>query len=376
MTESTDRVWQPRILAVLTFQCIVGAGTMEGFTELFRRAGSDAWLSVVAAGAVAAIWAGVVVLSVTLHPTAKPGGLFVTGLGPWVGKAAGLGFVAYLVADAARALRTTTGLLHFAVLPRTPDWALILLGTLISAMVQTGGLAAVVRYQATLFWPTLLLAVGSLAVGFRFTDWANLLPFLSHGVRPVLSGMRAMLEPFLGLELLLVYLLFARSSRMTPRAALRSVLAGTAGALGLHFYVTLAVLTGFGPFEAATLMWPVMEAVRRIYLTGLFFERLDLLFLITLLIATSSALNLLGYAAVTVVRGSFGLRTDPWQVWVLSGLAAALALLPRHFADVHWWRMHVLEPAGLVYLVALPLGLILTGLWRRHGRRRRANTDQ
>lgn len=368
MGQQKVRTWHGSVVAILTFQCLLGAGTMQWAGDLMHVAGHDAWLSILIAAVITALLVGAILLAINLHPQASPGFLFLSGLGPWIGRVAGLGFAFYLLADAARALRTTTELLHYSILPRSPGWALIGFAVTVMAVTMIGGLGAVIRFQMTLFWPTLLLALITLSIGFRFSDSGHLLPVLGNGFGPALAGLEALIEPVLGLELLLVYLLYARQAGVPVRDAATGALLGALGALGTYLYVTLVILVGFGPWESSGMTWVVLEAVRRVYLPGLFFERLDLLFLIVLLMFTSFALNLYGHAALMVLRQSLGLPRQKWHVWGVSVLISVAAMVPQSLADLEWWRVRVLQPLGAFYLVVIPLVLIGTGMWR-HRRR-------
>lgn len=365
-------IWRGHTLAVLVYQGVVGAVMMEWARDLFRWAGTDTWVSVLLAGVLSLLLGSTVAYAVALHPQAQPGAVLVTALGPWLGGLFSLGFVLYTLAEAARLGRIAVELLHFAVLPRTPDWVLMALVVATTTMLLLGGIESVLRYQFTLFWPTLLLTVAVVGLGFRFADWANLLPVLGRGAAPVIQGVGGMIEPALGLELGLVYLpYFLHKGVSTPRA-FQAVWGGTIAAFAFYLYVTVALLVGFGPFEVAQLTWPVMEAVRRTYLTGLFFERLDILFLISLLIAASSALNLYTHAGLATLRQTFSLRPRAWQVWACVLAVWGMALIPTNLVQVDWWQKQVLQFLGLLYLVPVPLLLVGAGFIRRYRGRCRA----
>lgn len=359
-------IWRGHALAVLVSECVVGAVMMEWARNLFLWAGTDAWLSVILAGIVSLVLGGTVTYAVALHPEAQPGTVLVTALGPWLGGLLSLGFVLYTLAEAARVGRTAVELLHFAVLPRTPDWVLMAPALLIAGVLLRGGIESVLHYQFTLFWPTVLLTVAVVGLGFRFADWANFLPVLGQGAAPVIQGVGDMIEPALGLELGLVYLPYFLHRGVSTPGALRAVWGGTVAAFSLYLYVAVALLVGLGPFESADLTWPVMEAVRRTYLTGLFFERLDVLFLISLLIAASFALNLYIHAGLETLRRTCSLRPRAWQVWACVLGVWGIALIPTNLVQADWWRRQVLQPLGLVYLVPVPLLLVSTGLVRRY----------
>lgn len=343
---------------------------MEWARDLLGLAGEDAWISVLLAGLASLLFGSLIVYAVALYPDARPGRLFVTAFGPWLGGLLSLGFALYALAEAARVARITVELIQFAVLPTTPIWILLGLGLLITAVALVGGIQSLLRYQFALFWPTLLLAVAALSLGFRYADWAYFLPVLGEGMVPVFQGVTSMVEPLLGLELGLVYLPYFRRRGLSTHQALYGLWGGTAAALALYLYVTVALLVGFGPFETAVTTWPVIEAVRRTYLTGLFFERLDILFLIALGIATTVAQNFYTHAALLTLQQTFSLPLQRWQIWASVLAVWAFASLPRNLAEVDWWRLWVLEPLGLVYLTLVPVLLIGAGLLRRWRRSR------
>lgn len=363
--QPSQSIWRVHTLAVLTFTCVVGAGKTEWARVLFGVARHDAWITVLISMLLGGVAGTMVVWAVTLYPHAPAGGLLKHGFGSWLGGFLSVGFGLYAVAEAARTSRTAVELLHFAVLPRTPSWVILLVAMLISAVVLLGGLESLLHFQYILVWPTVLLVSVALALGFQSADWGNFLPVLAEGFAPVIWGMKSMIEPLLGLELLLIYLPhFLRrgvAAHMAPRAAWL----GMTGVLLWYLYATVTLLVGFGPYEVAEMTWPVMEAVRRTFLSGLFFERLDILFLVGLLIATTTALNSYAYAALETLRQTFSMRPRAWQVWICVAAVWGVALLPKNMAELDRMRVSFIEPVGLVYLVLVPALLIAMALLRR-----------
>ncbi len=354
------------------FGTMVGGGSAEWARELFGAARHDAWLSVLLAAVLVSVFGSLIVWAVALHPDAPAGGLFTTALGSWAGMLLNLGLLFYTLARAARVSRAAVEMLHFAVLPRTPTWVLLLLALTVTGVVLMGGIESLLSYQLSLLWPTVLVAVLSVGLGYRLADWANFLPVLSDGMLPVLRGVRTLTEPMLGLELLLFYLPHFRHQGVDTRRTMYAVWGGIAAWLALYLFVIVAVMVGFGPHEAETLTWPLMEVVRRIFLTGLFFERLDILFLITLLISSSLAMTRYSYVGLEMLRQIFSLRSRAWQVWGCVLTVWGLAMLPANLAEIDLWRRHFLEPLGLIYLTAVPVLLIAAGLIRRDRRDCRA----
>lgn len=374
-SSGSGSLWRVHTLTVLTFSVVIGAGTGEWVQDLFRTAKHDAWLSVLIAGILGGLLGSMLVWALTFFPEASAGSVLTRALGSWLGGLLNLGFVFYTLATAAWFGRSAVEMLHFAVLPRTPSWTLLALPVLIAAVVIQGGVDAVLRYQYMMIWPALLTALLSVGLGFRMADWGNFFPVLGDGLGPAIRGVRHMVEPILGLELLLVFLPYFRQKGVTTRQALGAIWGATAVVLFVYLYLIVSLLVGFGPFEAAELTWPLLEAVRRVFLTGIVFERLDIVFLITLLVAASTALNRNAFAGLETLRHTLSLRHRPWHGWVCLLAVWAMGLLPENLAQLDWWRERVLEPLGLIYLIGVPVLLVCAGLVRRYRRRAYAVTS-
>lgn len=359
---SARSIWNGHTLAVLVFQCLIGSGTVGWSRELFQLAGHDVWLSMLLAAVPILLVSSLITWAVMLHPHEEPGGLLVGALGAWPGRVAGLGFVAFLTCQAGVALRLTVELLHSAILPRTPSWLLITLLSIPTLVLVQNGVESVVRFQASLFWPTVLLATATVALGLRYSDWGNFLPVLSGGFVPALQGVTALIPSTLGLPVLLIFLApYTRSNR----GGLRAVVTGTAAALAFLFALEVAVLVSLGPHEVESLTWPLLEFVQGIYLPGLFFERIDLIYLIALLVATSWAINLNAFAAHAVLSASFCIRKSRWPAWGILAVVWVVAAAGNNLIQVQQVSRAVLEPVGLFYAVGLPALLVIAGLRKR-----------
>lgn len=374
MFQSATRLslWRPHTLGILTFGLVLRSGSMHWMRELARVARQDAWASVIGAGLISLLVGALLAHAVTLYPEARPGRIFTTALGPYLGGLLSLIYILYNLAEAALSGRLAVAMIQFAVLPSTPRWILITIGLMPAAILLRHGIEAVLQYQFTLFWPTLILAALAMGLGLRFADWANFLPLYGEGVLPAVRGMGTLIDALGGLQLHFIYVPYFMQQGLSARQIRRAVWGGTTLVLLLYLYAIVILLVGFGAWEVEWMTWPAMEAVRRTYLAGLFFERLDILFLITLLVATTCTLTFFCFASLQTLRQLLPVRRHPWQLWLCLGLVVGLALLPGSLEQAERWGILVLRPIGLLYQVLLPLLLIGVGLLRAKRRERRA----
>lgn len=364
-TRREPRLWRSHTLMILLFSGLLGSGANTWIRDLFRSTGTDGWMALVATDAIAMGMGALIATATALYPDAPPGRLFVTAFGRIPGGGLTLLFSLYNLGEAGRALRTAVELMHFAVLPRTPTWVLLLLGLSITTVLIWSGIEAVLAYDFGLVWPKLLLILFSLGLGLRSADWGNFLPVLGEGIQPVLQGLLAITTRGYALQLGFFYIPYFLQNGVDATGARRAVIGATLMILGYYLYLNTALLVGFGPIEPGLMTWPILEVARRSYLTGIFFERVDILLLIILLMATSCAVTLFSFAGLESMRKLVGARPHSWQVLAVVGLIFLLAYLPPNLETLERWSRTYLVPVGLGLFGLLPFLLLGAGMLRR-----------
>ncbi|PWI58907.1 GerAB/ArcD/ProY family transporter [Sulfoacidibacillus thermotolerans] len=317
------------VVAILTFELLLSTGTMEWIPKWSEAFKSEVWLPFTL---YFTLLVGIITLfyymTAYIPFTENNLTLFDTLLGKYLGAGLNLLLVFFLITYASQTCINGIKIIQYAALPYTPIAALLLVGLLIPIQLIPAGFEPLIRYQVSLFYPALSLAIFLLIMSFRFSNLHNFLP-LWLPVQPTFSSfLTNILELLPGLNLFVVYLVIFKKHQAA--LSLKSMLLGTGGVATLNFinlYLALAVL---GPFESATLHWPVLEVVRVQKMASSFIERLDLIFLVPILVAMSSALNLYLYAANYILTSYL-----PFAKWIVLTITVSalgfLVILPHYF---------------------------------------------
>ena len=206
-----------------------------------------------------------------------------------------------------------------------------------------GGFDAVLRFMTALYWPSLIIAVSMLVLCFRRADFGNLLPLWTLTGRQVLSALPDCLQLIPGVLLIFLYTPFYIGRAVSVSTALRAYDLGSAGVFLLLALNLVVVLSSFGAFEAATLRWPVVEAMRM-----QFDIRLDVIFLIPILIAVFGVFSLYTYGACTLLGPHVRGQHMPLYGVVLV-ICGTLAIIPSYFTELS--RVYELSACSFVALL-------------------------
>jgi spore germination protein (amino acid permease) len=326
------------VLAILLFECLLGTGTAEWIPSWTEELHSAVW-ALFTLYVLLMFGVGLLMIRLMQSMPKEFAGctMFDYFFGQKVGAVLNVFLIGTLLTYTGKSLLLGVSLIHYAALPYTPTVALVLLSLFVSVQLLSAGFEAMLRFQIVLFWPAVILATILLLISFRTSDFSNLLPAVPTTWKPVVHSAPRVMQLLPGLILVAVYLPVFKKLGLESSRFHRSFVFASIGIVLVHALNLLAALAVLGPFEAASLQWPVLEMIRIQKLTGPFLERLDLIFLLPVLIAVVSAVNLYAYGAYYVLSH----YTNPHQRQALTFIfitVLLLAILPRNderFNDVY-----------------------------------------
>lgn len=338
------------VVAILTFEAIIGPATFEWVPSWLGRARTQVWVPfavylVVGVSLTMVIWG----LAVRLDPGRNRA---VTLLDAFIRTRLisvafnGLMVVAFIL-SAGMVLRTAVHLIKYIALPHTPMFVLAVLAMLIPLQLLAGGLDALMRYEVALFWPTIIVGIAMLLMCLEVSDPANLLPLWPYDWHSLVGSWPQVLYLLPGFALLAVYLPVFRFAQVDHGSVRWMALAGFLSAAMLQAFNLSIVLMDFGPYEGASLNWPVVEAIRMQH--G---GRWVVLFLLPVLIAVSSAFNLYTFAAHRILV-YYTRSRSPWIPAALFTAVVALCIGPESFEQVSRYYTPVLEGAEVCIYACL-----------------------
>ncbi|SFU86742.1 GerAB/ArcD/ProY family transporter [Alicyclobacillus macrosporangiidus] len=347
-------------VAVLTFELIIGSGMFEWIPAWLGRARTAVWIPLMVYVAVAVALSQIMVYLVCQGRVRRAQAVTVfDALLPQQRVAEALNVLMLLVflVNAAMVLRMAIHLIKYVALPDTPVLVLVVLGMLIPLQLFFGGFDALLRYELALFWPTVIIGVLMLLLCLEVSDVANLLPLWPISWRAVACTLPEILYLLPGFLLAAVYLPVFHAAGVEAQPMRGMVLGGVLAAVALQLLNVAVVVVDFGPFEGAALNWPIVEAVRMQH--G---GRWAVLFLLPVLSAVSSAVNLYLYAGYRIAV----FHTRARRIWVIGPLMAAviaLSVIPESFEQVSRYYAPVVEGMGGV-LLGIVIGLWMWTVWK------------
>lgn len=315
------------VFAIILFEGFLGGGTMEWISDWADELRSAIWF-VFGAYALVLFGIGFLILYLTKYIPEEFIGctMFDYFLGRRIGAVFNILLFGALLIFAVKALLMGVYLIHYTTLPYSPLWVLVLFALIIPLQLLNSGIDALLRFQAVTFYPALILAVLLLLVSFRISDFGNLLPVLPTQPLALPRLVPRVSELLSGIALLVVFPPLFKSRRISFQSLKRGFFYATIGILLLNLLNLLVVLSVFGPFEASTLQWTVLEVVRLQKIPGIFLERLDLIFLLPVLVAVVSAININLFGAYHVLS-HYGNVNRRWGIVIVLGTIILLAFV-------------------------------------------------
>jgi spore germination protein KB len=257
--------------------------------------------------------------------------------GPWVGKVLALIYIVYFLYIASRVLRDFGELLLTFAYPETP---LFILNAIMMLTVMYGvykGIEVIARTGELFLTLLYLLAVSGfiLVISAGLVDIHRLQPMLEDGWQRVFKVVfsETLYVPF-G-EMIVFTMLFPymnNPEKMKQAAIAGMVLSG----LNLAIIMTINVSV-LGADAVARSTFPLLETIRRIRIAN-FLERLDVFFMLALIIGGFFKVSVFFYAAVTGTANLFRIQNHQRLVYPLGLLVLLLSIAiasnyPEHIKE-------------------------------------------
>jgi hypothetical protein len=247
-----------------------------------------------------------------------------------------------------------------SVLPRTPEWAVGLLSTVVVLALADGGMSGLARVTDILAVGTISFGVLILIPTIEYVRWTHYVPELTA---PQWSWLTGALLPLSFLGESIIGIQYADAARdRNPVARAQAI---TRGALisGLVFWIVITVLWGvLGAGYAGSLNFPILEAIRDVRM-GQFLSRLDLVFVPIWLGLINLKLALWIYAGVKSWRQAAAWGSE--RLWLLTVSVSTVSAAVLGFPTLAE-RIRFLEATWTDSLFPLlTLLVLLSGGWRR-----------
>lgn len=292
-----------------------------------------------------------------------------------VGKVAGsvLAFLYlfYFMYDASRVLRDFGEMLLTFAYPETPLFIANALLMLIIIYSVRKGIEVIARSGELLFMLMFLLSVVGfiLIVVSGLIDFTNLQPVLEKGIVPVLKVVvtQTLYFPFaevIVITMILPYLNNPKKAKLTMFCA--------AGLSGINLILTMVInISVLGVGLTARSQFPLLSTVQTIQVAN-FLERLDVFFMLALVIGIFVKISVLFYAAVIGSASLFKVQspsrlTYPMGLIVLFMSISIASNFQEHIHEGLKVAMYVLH---IPLLVVIPIFLLLVAFLKNRKKTR------
>lgn len=317
---------------------------------IFRAAGRDAWISILAAGVILFIWFGLIYFIMKKTQQKHPIVWIKQRFGkPMAWLVAGL-VVIHLLLTSFITLKDTTTWANTSFLEATPIWAILLLLAPICFIGSCSGIRTLAVANGVLLPFVIFLGFFVSAGNIPRKEYAYIFPAFEHGYQPALLGMMYVASGFVEGMLLLFFQHHLKSK----------VKYSTFIVIAIIFIVlTLGPTTGaiaeFGVFGSKALRYPAYEEWRLLSF-GKYFERVDFFSIYQWLVGAFIRLSFSLYLMAEVLEIQPGKKRWYFLAIVMLLLVAAV-LLP--ISDMIFLELLYKWLLPVLFVMMLFLSLLL-----------------
>lgn len=240
--------------------------------ELAKQAGTDGWMAILGGWGLATLASVVLVKVMKNNPTGSILELIQRYMGVWASKIAAVIFIAYFLLLAYDGYMIATLVIKLWLLPKTYLYVLVLLLLVPTLQIAQHGFQAIGRYCEIVTLISLWIPFVYLST-LRHAHGLYLLPVLKEGWLPVLSTVKIMIYPMLGIGL--VFFLYPHLEKK-EKALKCMVLSNTLTCL-VYLGITLVCFMYFSPDEIGDFSEPVISIMKLIEFE--FIERIEVVFI-------------------------------------------------------------------------------------------------
>ncbi|OGO79198.1 MAG: hypothetical protein A2Y23_13405 [Clostridiales bacterium GWB2_37_7] len=362
MIRNNDNI-SPYQLSMILIMAVIGVGVFNFVQIAAKYGGNDAWIIMLAMGAVHILLA---FLLIKLN-CRFPGKTFPEYIQQIIGVIPGKILVflisSYIMLNLAYEVREFTEVAKMFLLPRTPTEILMFALILVCVYVVRGGVESVARL-AEITFPILFIPFFLVLLpGFTSLDLTNLLPVGSEIGTKLTRMVPHAPHAFRGIEYILFYIGFMER----PQKAYKPVAWGLVFVTGFYTLVSIIVLSAFGAKSATKSIWPLLIYIRNINIPGLFIERLDGIIL-SLWVVTVFTTIITGFFIVTYSFSKiFNTKEQKQFALPLMIILYYLALQAAGLAELYQWGDWIFKYVSSIFIYVVPVFALVIAALRRLG---------
>ncbi|MCA0149782.1 spore germination protein [Rossellomorea vietnamensis] len=320
----------------------------------------DAWLAILIGMLVSFVLLLVYHKLYTYYPDLLPTEYMQKILGKGAGTVLAFLYLFFFMYDASRVLRDFGEMLLTFAYPETPLFIANALLMLVIIYTVRKGIEVIARSGELLFMLMFLLSVVGfiLIVVSGLIDFRNLQPVLEKGLAPVLKVVftQTLYFPFTEVIVLTMVLPYLNN----PKKAKLTMFCAT-GLSGINLILTMLInISVLGVDLTARSQFPLLSTVQSIQVAD-FLERLDVFFMLGLVIGIFFKISILFYAAVIGTSSLFKVQSPSRLAYPLGLIVLFMSMaIARNFQEhIHEGLKVVMYVLHLPLLVVIPIVLLM-----------------
>lgn len=327
---------------------------LPGFVA--EKAGRDGWISIILAGLLVWLAAGLVYLLCRRFPARTLPEFSILILGKPLGVLVSVGYIIYALFLGGTTLRIFLEVAKVWTMFWTPVWFIVLF-FLIPVVyivrlgpIPLGRLMEIVVYISIFVLLLFLLPLGE----FNFL---NLRPVGQEGLEAIVSAIPEISYSYLGFEVLLVFFPLI----LNRQRVVRLYLLGITVVIIFYTGTTLLAIGTMGLEHVQVQVWPVMEYLGLGRLPII--ERIDNLFLFYWTVKIIGMISIHYYAAAITAASLTGRRYYSLWTLILVPILYAITVLPDRQVETFDW-VRIVGSWGVVFVAALVILLLVVAVIR------------
>ncbi|WP_046175683.1 GerAB/ArcD/ProY family transporter [Domibacillus indicus] len=350
-------------LFILAFLFEIGSSLLVALS--IGGAKQAAWISILMGASAGIVLFFIYYLLYRFYPRMLPVEYMQVLLGSTAGKIIGFIYILDFIYRTSRNLRDFGEILTSTFYVETPLFVLNALFILTAIYGLSKGIEVLARSAEVLFYIFLAISVsGFLLIAFSgLIDVNNLKPVLPDGFRPVFRTFytETLFIPFGEIFAVAMILPYVKNVKKAGRAVLYAIIASGI-MLALTMMINISVL---GPQLAARAPFPLLSTIQSIQLAD-FFERLDIYFILFLIIGGFFKLCIYFYAAVIGISSLFNIRKPSKIAYPVGVVALILSIAIASNFSEHIQEGHKVAPLFIQVPLqfVIPILLLMIAIWK------------
>lgn len=307
----------------------IGVGMITLPYEIFLKAGSDSWISVLLAGVIIQIIILIYARLMKRFPSHHLYEIIQLVFGKWIGKTIIVLYSIYFTILGGVFLAKYSFILKSWMMPLTPKWILILLILLLSVYTAIENLQVIARLL-TLASIVLVIFIGISAFALKDAQITYILPIGNSGLTSIISGIPASLYSFIGFGYFIIIHPYVQSDY---KGIVKTVTISNIIITLFNTFMVLTSLLFFSSKELKRIPEPVLYLVKSLNFNII--GRPDLIFTsMWIVLVVTTSIMMLYITSIGLVTG-VGLGKRSIYVCIIAGLSYLIAanIFGRYMID-------------------------------------------